>query len=250
MNYLELINQFWRLDLERPFPASDTRLYFFLLNSCNRLKWKNPFGHSDRYLAVNVGVSVNTIRASKIRLVKAGLITVSTPLKPSKSFEGQTLYFLKTVSNSDTDHTTVSINDTDPDTVPDTDPDTNYKLNKTKHNDINKKENEIQFSVLNKMISVKYPKVSTLNEQLTLAEYDSLMAEYNLRKDQIFNLLDRMENHKPLLANCNSVYRTLRNWHKTDLDRSNRVPLIKNTFRHEYIQKQSQLNEGPTLGSR
>ena len=133
MNYIELINQFWMKDRERPFAASDTRLYFHLLNTCNALGWKNPFGHSDRYLAFLIGACVNTVRVSKERLIAAGLIEITTPIKPSNSVAGQSLYRILTVSKFDTAiNRTVSNFDTESDTVPDTVSDTNNKPNQTK----------------------------------------------------------------------------------------------------------------------
>lgn len=139
MNYIQLINGFWQCDFEHHFTPSDTRLYFYLLHTCNSLGWKNPFGHSDRHLSLKLGIAVNTIREAKTRLKQKGLIDYTTPDKKSRSYEGQTKYIIKeiTVSMVNTVYaSTVSEIDTDTDTdtgaVPDTVPDTNNKLNKTK----------------------------------------------------------------------------------------------------------------------
>ena len=59
MNYIELVNQFWQCDIEHSFNGSETRLYFYLLHTCNSLRWKNPFTHSDAHLAAVSGMSVN-----------------------------------------------------------------------------------------------------------------------------------------------------------------------------------------------
>jgi hypothetical protein len=83
-----------------------------------------------------------------------------------------------------------------------------------------------------------------------MSEYDSLVSEFKLSNNQIFNLLDRMENYKMLLNNNNSVFHTLRIWHKTDLNRSNKSLINKNLGQPEYMQKQIKLNEGPTIGNR
>lgn len=253
MNYIVQINRFWLLNSEYCFQPSDAMLYFYLLDTCNKLGWKNPFGHSDRHLSANIGVSVNTIRASKIRLVKAGLITVSTPLKPSRSFKGQTLYHLTTVSNSDTDQTTVSINHTDSDTVidtvPDTVPDTNIKQNKKETKKIISIPEKINrdFSVFEQVLKRKFPNVSKLEEQMTLTEYITLLQEFKISNETLFDILERMENYKPLKKNNRSVYYTIRAWFKKDLKQNNNISTSHYSNIADMNLIQRKVNEGPTL---
>ena len=132
MNYIELINRFWNCSKERAFNPSDCMLYFFLLDTCNALHWKQPFGQSDRYLSMSLGISVPTIREAKNRLKQRGLIDFKAPEKASKSFDGQTKYLFPTVQINCTDTLTDPCTDTCTDTL--TDPCTNSKLNKTKQN--------------------------------------------------------------------------------------------------------------------
>ncbi|WCS66357.1 hypothetical protein CRP5_000002 [Riemerella phage vB_RanS_CRP5] len=80
--------------------------------------WKQPFGHSDRHLSIALGMSVNTVRDARNRLMQLGLIDFKTPQKRSKGIDGQTKYVFPTVSTADTVLDTVS--DTDIDTVSDT----------------------------------------------------------------------------------------------------------------------------------
>ena len=133
MNYIELINHFWRCNMEHRLTASDTRLYFYLLHTCNQLGWKMPFGHSDRHLAALTDLSVSTVRSSKIRLQQRGLITFTVPLVKSKAFEGQSQYSFPTVLKIST--VPVTVLSTDVNTVPGTVSSTNNKLNKTKLKD-------------------------------------------------------------------------------------------------------------------
>ncbi|HEY4788034.1 MAG TPA: hypothetical protein VIH57_18395 [Bacteroidales bacterium] len=133
MNYIELINRFWRCTMEHRFTASDTLLYFYLLHTCNQLGWKMPFGHSDRHLAALTGLSVSTVRGSKTRLQQRGLITFSVPKIKSKAYEGQSQYSFPTVLKINTVPGTVL--STDVSTVSGTVPSTNTKLNKTKLED-------------------------------------------------------------------------------------------------------------------
>lgn len=84
------------------FSGNETRLYFGLLHTCNKLGWKNPFKESDRFLSRILGMSANTIRGARKGLITAGLITVSIPDKKSKSINGQSIYQILTVSKIDT----------------------------------------------------------------------------------------------------------------------------------------------------
>jgi hypothetical protein len=74
MNYIELINDFWELDETWQFTCCETRLYFYLLKTANRLGWVDSWTHSDAKTAANVGVSVNSFKSARNRLVQAGLI--------------------------------------------------------------------------------------------------------------------------------------------------------------------------------
>lgn len=130
MNYIKLINNFWKCDTEVAFNPSDTRLYMYLLHTCNSLSWKQPFGHSDRYLSARLRMSVPTVREAKNRLKQRGLIDFKAPLKASKGFDGQTKFWFPTVQENCTDALTEGY------TVPLTDDETeaysNNKPNKTK----------------------------------------------------------------------------------------------------------------------
>lgn len=138
MNYIEQIRKFWQCNNERPIGCNATALYFYLLNINNSLGWKDTFRHSDRYIAIQLGISVNTVRTAKNLLAQLGLISFKAPQKKSKSLDGCTLYSLSTVLNNDTVHDTDVDTDADTDvnTDVDTDADTRDKLNKTKQENI------------------------------------------------------------------------------------------------------------------
>lgn len=74
MNYIDLINHFWRLDDGAQFTGWETKLYFYLLKTANGLGWVNEFWHSDGRTSANVGMSINTLKTSRNRLKQAGLI--------------------------------------------------------------------------------------------------------------------------------------------------------------------------------
>ena len=118
MNYIELINKFWKCNEERPIGCNATALYFYLVKTCNSLGWKDQFKHSDRFISMQLDISINTTRNAKNRLKQLGLIDFCAPKKPSRGLEGITVYSFKTMSKFDT--------------VADTVADTLDKLKKTK----------------------------------------------------------------------------------------------------------------------
>ena len=137
--YIDLINQFWTQSKECAFNPSDAVLYFFLLNTCNALHWKQPFGQSDRFLSLSLGFSINTIRGAKNRLKQRGLIDFKAPEKNGKGIEGQTKYFILSVSNFDI------VPDTDADIVPDRDTDNNIRQEKIREDKKEKVKKEKSF---------------------------------------------------------------------------------------------------------
>ena len=81
MTYIELINWFWSLDEDWEFTCCETRLYFYLLKTANRLGWADSWTRSDTKVSSDVGVSVNSMKSARNRLVKAGLITFKSGRK-------------------------------------------------------------------------------------------------------------------------------------------------------------------------
>lgn len=77
MNYIELINNFWKADLEFSFTGNETKLYMFLLHTSNSLGWQNPFRLSYRQIAIRVNLGINTVKSARNRLKQAGLIDFS-----------------------------------------------------------------------------------------------------------------------------------------------------------------------------
>ncbi|MDH6304630.1 hypothetical protein M2459_001366 [Parabacteroides sp. PF5-5] len=86
MSYLNLINNFWKVDEVWQFDGTDTRLYFLLLKIANTVGWDDntkttsnsaaEFENTDSRLAGLVGVSINTFKNSQKKLIKSGLISV------------------------------------------------------------------------------------------------------------------------------------------------------------------------------
>ena len=75
ISYIDLINGFWDKDIEYGFSPVATKMYFALLDTCNRLGWKNPFKLTNSRLSHVVKCSENSIINSRFSLAKANLIS-------------------------------------------------------------------------------------------------------------------------------------------------------------------------------
>ena len=74
MNYIELINNFWTLHEEENFCTTDISLYFYLLKVNNACGWKSIFRRNNSKIEADLGISYNTLRGSRERLMSANLI--------------------------------------------------------------------------------------------------------------------------------------------------------------------------------
>lgn len=79
MQYLDLINNFWRIDEQRGFNGNETRLYFFLLHLANRSFWNIEWlEYGDEKTKVMLGISSVVLRTAQEKLKKALLIDFIT----------------------------------------------------------------------------------------------------------------------------------------------------------------------------
>lgn len=129
MNYIELINNFWKADLEFSFTGNETKLYMFLLYTSNSLGWQNPFRLSYRQIAIRVNLGINTVKSARNRLKQAGLIDFSEGKRGCPRDMGNKAEYRIRVSGNDNQPVTHSV--THPDHHVATYPDTITKL-KTK----------------------------------------------------------------------------------------------------------------------
>ena len=84
MTYIELINNFWRLDKEQEFSSVETKLYFLLLETANSFAWRDSFQLSNDRLFARFTESANTVRAARNKLQQIGLITFSSAKKKNE----------------------------------------------------------------------------------------------------------------------------------------------------------------------
>jgi hypothetical protein len=71
---------------------------------------------------------------------------------------------------------------------------------------------------LNAHIKKKYPNVARLKDQLTEEQIETIKSKYG--NDLVKDILDKMDNWKPLNKKNVSVYRTITNWAEREIERN------------------------------
>lgn len=74
MNYIQLINRFWDLNMEKHFTLLEVAYYLYLLNVCNRGRWKEVFEVSNKDLIHVLSCTQGQLRIARNHLVDARLI--------------------------------------------------------------------------------------------------------------------------------------------------------------------------------
>lgn len=57
MNYIELINHFWKERRRTRLASTEADLYYFLMQESNIRGWENPFECSNGLIAATIGVT-------------------------------------------------------------------------------------------------------------------------------------------------------------------------------------------------
>lgn len=73
-SYIELVNQFWKVDLEYQFTHLDVHLYFRLLFINNSLGWKSTFRYANSRLIGDIKTTEKGLINSRNKLVEAGVL--------------------------------------------------------------------------------------------------------------------------------------------------------------------------------
>ncbi len=74
MNYIKLINEFWRLNAMESFSCNEISVYLYLLNQCNLRRWQNPFTITLHQMEVALCASRKSLKVSIKRLEKRKLL--------------------------------------------------------------------------------------------------------------------------------------------------------------------------------
>lgn len=85
MNYIELINHFWKERRRTRLTSTEADLYYFLMQESNIRGWENPFGCSNGLIAATIGVTEKTLIDARSRLQQKGLISFVPGQRKKKS---------------------------------------------------------------------------------------------------------------------------------------------------------------------
>lgn len=75
MKYINLINEFWRMNRIEAFRPLDAMIYLYLLDQCNLRQWQNPFPITSRSIELTFGITNKTAIEVRKRLQMRGLLT-------------------------------------------------------------------------------------------------------------------------------------------------------------------------------
>lgn len=75
MNYIELINHFWKERRRTRLTSTEADIYYFLMQESNIRGWENPLECSNALIAATIGVTEKTLIEARSRLQQKGLIS-------------------------------------------------------------------------------------------------------------------------------------------------------------------------------
>jgi len=93
MNYIVLINTFWKINEIKAFSSVEIALYFYLLHLVNRSQWETWIDCADRQIMTGINISKNVLKTSRLRLKDSSLIEF---VPGGKGYKVRTRYQLLT----------------------------------------------------------------------------------------------------------------------------------------------------------
>lgn len=158
MTYMELMNRFWKIDIEAAFSCTESKLYFALLDIANSFHWeKDELSLPVNLLLVKVNCSKKSLFTARKKLEAYGLIHVTKGERNARA----ACYKIMDVSTSETSkYTTAKKKDPSKDTVQPLNPETLEEL-KTEPNPAHfptpyrrkEKEEEKENTIIDKKIN-------------------------------------------------------------------------------------------------
>lgn len=85
MNYIELINQFWRLRRSKRITNLQADLYFFLIQESNQRSWENPFQCPNGLVCSSIGITEKSLIDARNVLQQLGLIEFEKGITKQKA---------------------------------------------------------------------------------------------------------------------------------------------------------------------
>lgn len=225
MKYINLINEFWRMNRDEAFRPLDAMIYLYLLNQCNLHHWQNPLTISSRHIEIAFGITNKTVSEVRKRLQKRGLLTFEcrrnnpmiltlTHVERSAREESgknqsknQGLY-PEGIATDDIRDKRIEKRDLKKHSV---------ECKKSEHisdcdkcEDIPEKNNSERYLAFLGWVGDNAPYVAGHLKPLTEPEFDRLIKKFGA--ECLARNIDNLENRRDLRRRYTSLYRTLLNW--------------------------------------
>lgn len=79
MNYIHQCKNFWQIQEDESLSPHEIALYFYLLEICNRLNWRDEFKRNNAKIQADLGIkSYDKLSAIRKRLREVGLLDFET----------------------------------------------------------------------------------------------------------------------------------------------------------------------------
>jgi len=101
MNYLKLINQFWKLRRSKRITSKQADLYFYLIQECNARDWENPFECSNKSIIASIDMKEPTLIDARNRLKQLGLLDFKSGKRNEESPQYKITYLNNLSRNRD-----------------------------------------------------------------------------------------------------------------------------------------------------
>jgi len=211
----ELSRSFWDFAFENPDLVKPTHIsiFFFAIEHCNRLGWKDKFGLPTSMVIEAIGInSYNTFRPHFDNLVKWGFIKV---IESSKNQYSSNIVALSTgvsKSNKALDKALIKHSSKHLQSTCESIGSIDKPITINKEPIYTPEQTE-RFSFFNLWIMANAKRVSEMKEPFTIDQFIKLKEDFT--NEQIQDYLTRMHNHSKLKNNI-SAYLTFRKWTAKD----------------------------------
>lgn len=99
MNYITLINQFWKTRRSKRITSLQADLYMFLIQECNEQDWENPFQCPNTRICASIGITEKSLIDARNRLQQLGLLDTEKGITKQRPPTYYLLEYWNTVSN-------------------------------------------------------------------------------------------------------------------------------------------------------
>mgnify|MGYP000880603929 CR=1 FL=1 len=225
INGYSLSRQWFDFCFENPekIRPNHTALYFFIIEHCNRLGWKDKFGLPTTVTMEAIGIkSYNTYKKTLEELISFGFVEMIEKSKNQYSANIIALSNFDKALDKALDKAVICSIKKSESTIQSTGesissinkPINQEPLTGGKPTPIEKSDKEIEFERFNKWIDENARYIRKIKDQITFAEYDKITKLYN--GDQIKKILTDLANFKDAPRKYVSVNLTFQKWAKKE----------------------------------